>query len=83
MFTAANPPPKVLCQIQSLILQIPGVAAAGSAGTSSCSKVTKWPVTFFSASVESRKRKSQSVTIGAKSSEDDDALAGLNIPSKK
>ena len=98
MFTPANPPPKVLCQVKvqffkgfgfvfnkltCVILQIPGVAAAGSAGTSSSSKVTKWHVTFSSASAESRKRKSQSVTIDAKSSEDDDALAGLNIPSKK
>ena len=69
-------------KLTCVILQIPGVNVAGSAGTSS-SKVTKRPITFSSAPAESRKRKSQSVTIGAKSSEDDDALAGLNIPSKK
>ena len=98
MFTMANPPPKVLCRIKDqffkgfdfvlnkltcAILQIPGVSAARPAGTSSSSKVTKRPISFSSASAETRKRKSQSITIGAKSSEDDDALAGLNIPSKK
>ena len=98
MFTAANPPPKVLCRIKSqffkgfgfvlnkltrAILQIPGVSAARPAGTSSFSKMTKQPISFSSTSAESRKRKSQSVTLGTKSSEDDDALAGLNIPRKK
>ena len=70
-------------KLTCVILHIPGVAAAGSSRTSTSIKVTKRPVTFSSASAESRKRKSQSATIGAKSSEADDALAGLNIPSKK
>ena len=73
----------VLNKLTRVILQIPGFSAARPAGTSSSSKVTKRPVSFSSAHAESRKRKSQSVTIGAKSSEDDDALAGLNIPRKK
>ena len=98
MYTATNPRPKLLCRtkvqfleefgfaynkLACVILQIPGVSAAGPAGTSSSSKATKRPISFSSAPAESRERKSQPTTVGTKSSEDDDALAGLNIPSKR
>ena len=73
----------MLNKLTRAILHIPGVSAARRAGTSLSSKVTKRPISFSSASADSWKRKSQSIAIGAKSSEDDDALAGLNIPSKK
>ena len=97
MFTAANPPPRYfvgpkfnslgrfgfVLNILACFIQIPGGFTAHPAGTSSSSKAAKRPISFSSAPAESRKRKNQPTTVGTKSSEDDDALAGLNIPSKK
>ena len=64
--------------------QIPEDSAVRPASALTSGKAGKHGhISFSSASAESEKRKSRSLMIGAKSSEDDDDLIGLNIPTKK